>query len=98
MFLGTLASFAHGLPADAQAYGGSHEYANYAYGVFMAAAGFSLAETLNSANLYGAFFSSYSANKLNASSSTPAIPPENASNITNGFNDEANNTLCSVEK
>jgi hypothetical protein len=39
----TLSMFKRGLPLDAQVlYGGSQDYANYSYGVFMSAAGYSL--------------------------------------------------------
>jgi RHS repeat-associated protein len=94
--LGLLANFRRGALLDAQVlYGGSQAYANYAYGDYMAAAGFSLEETLAGANLYGSNFSNYPAGTP-MDPNYPGIPAANVANITNGWNDEQNGTLCST--
>ena len=92
-----LLNFRRGSSLDAQMlYGGSQAYGNYAFGVFMAAAGFSLQATLNGANAYGAFASQYSANQLAGSEATgyPSIPPANVANVTAGFNAQQSGSLC----
>jgi len=105
-----LLSFRRGGILDAQVlYGGSQDYANYVFGVYMAAAGYSLPQALGFANAY-AGSPSFKANfpfigtkypKLKPSdfgtkyTKTPAI---NIANITAGFNDERNGTLCTPTK
>ena len=88
-----LASFARGGPLDAQAYGGSNNYANYVFGAYMSAAGYPLSQTLAGANLYASMFSTYpSSVPMDPNyKSTPAV---NVANITNGYNDQQNGTLC----
>jgi RHS repeat-associated protein len=79
---------------DAQLqYGGSQAYANYVFGVYMAAAGYSLSTTLNAANGYGGLFSNYPPGTPMDPNYTH-IPASNVANITNGFNDAQNGTLC----
>jgi len=88
------AQFYRGGLLDAQIrYGGSPAYANYVFGVYMSAMGSSLSQTLLAADAYGAFFSHYSP-KVPMSPSYPNIPASNVTNITQGFKDEANGTLC----
>jgi len=88
-----LASFHRGGSLDAQAVGGSTAYANYAFGDYMSAAGFSLSQTLASANAYAAGFSHYGPN-VPMDPNYPSLPAVNVANITKGFNDEQNGTLC----
>jgi RHS repeat-associated protein len=89
-----LASFHRGGSLDAQAAGGSTAYANYAFGDYMSAAGFSLSETLAAANAYAAGFSNYGPT-IPMDPNYPSLPAANVANITKGFNDEQNGTLCS---
>lgn len=88
-------SFRRGGSLDAQAYEGSIAYGNYTYGVYMSAAGFSLGFTLNAANLYAASPGKYTAlppNQFDANYTfTPAV---NITNITLGYNDQQNGTVC----
>jgi hypothetical protein len=56
-----LLDFHRGGSLDAQAQGGSPD-ANYVFGVYMNAAGYSLSQTLGAANAYGAGFSNYRPN------------------------------------
>jgi len=89
-----LIQFSRGGALDAQVlYGGSPAYANYVFGVYMSAAGFSLSGTLSGANAYGAGFSNYPGS-VPMSPNYPGIPASNVDNITQGFNDQANGTMC----
>jgi RHS repeat-associated protein len=87
--------FAAGEPLDAQAYGGSQAYANYVFGVYMAAAGYSLGFTLNAANAYASGNSSYPPSTP-MDPYYPATPASNIANITQGFIDEQNGNLCTT--
>jgi len=79
---------------DAQVqYGGSQAYANYVFGVYMASAGYSISTTLNAANAYGGMFSRYPPQTPRDPNYTH-IPASNVTNITQGFNDAGNGTLC----
>ena len=92
-----LLGFRRGGPLDAQVlYGGSQSYGNYAFGVFMGSAGWSLPDALNYANTYGALRSAYSADQLAGSAATayPSIPTANVANITNGYSAQQSGTLC----
>lgn len=90
----SLPAFHRGWFLDAQVqYGGSQAYANYVFGVYMAAAGYSLSTTLTAANAYGGLFSHYPSNTT-FDPQYPHIPSANVANITRGFNDERNGTLC----
>lgn len=89
-----LSQFHRGGTLDAQVrYGGSPTYANYVYGVYLAAAGWTLTEALQGADFYAALRSSYP-------KGTPmdpiykSVPAANFANITAGFNAEKNGTLC----
>jgi RHS repeat-associated protein len=88
-----LFSFHRGGFLDAQGYGASPEYGNYVFGVYMAAAGYSLSTTLDAANAYGAVASKYPADKPK-DPNYKHIPPANVANITNGYKAEQNGTLC----
>jgi RHS repeat-associated protein len=102
-----LISFRHGGIMDAQAYGGSPAYANYVFGVYMAAAGYSLSTTLDYANAYAGtptlkktfpFVGPKYPNRPLSyfSPSYPNTPAINISNIIAGFNDAQNGTLCTT--
>ncbi len=91
--LSNLASFRRGGSLDAQAQGGSTPYANYVFGVYMSAAGFSREQTLASANLYAALFSRYHANTP-MDPSYLSTPAENIANITRGYSAQQGGTLC----
>ncbi len=93
---GAVSLFKRGWPLDAQVlYGGSQAYANYAFGVFMSAAGFSLSDALAGANAYGANFSKYPLGTQMDPTYTK-IPASNVQNIIQGFNDQQNGTLCAT--
>ncbi len=93
---GALAMFKRGLPLDAQVlYGGSPAYANYAYGVYAAAAGLPLSVAFAGANAYASVFSSYE-RKPPYDENYKSTPAENIQNITKGYNDQKNGTLCSI--
>jgi hypothetical protein len=91
-----LYGFRRGGPLDAQVrYGGSTPYANYVFGVYAAAAGINLAQALTGANGYAARHSRYPAGKQ-YDKDYPATPAENVQNITAGYRDQKNGSLCSV--
>jgi hypothetical protein len=94
MNVSNLASFRRGGSLDAQAQGGSTAYVNYAFGVYMNAAGFSLSQTLTSANLYAALFSRYPPSTP-MSGKYPSTPAANVMNVANGYIAEQNGTVCS---
>jgi hypothetical protein len=88
-------NFKRGGELDAQRYGGSPSYANYVYGVYMSATGYSLAFALFAANRYGAKHSQYSFTPENpADISYPHIPATNVLSIARGYNDYVKGTLC----
>lgn len=93
--MGSLWNFKRGNSFDAQVqYGGSTDYGNYAFGVYMAAAGFSLQDTLGGANDYGRAFSHYPAGLYVMDvPDYPNIPIQNANMITQGYQDEVNGTM-----
>jgi hypothetical protein len=89
-----LSAFHRGGFLDAQVrYGGSQAYANYVFGVYTNAAGYSLSTTLNAANAYGALFSNYPTGTVMDPNYTH-IPAVNVANITNGFNADRTATTC----
>jgi RHS repeat-associated protein len=85
--------FGRGGGLDAQALGASADYANYVFGVYMAASGYSLNFTLSAGNAYAAGFSHYRPN-IPMDPNYPSTPAANVAAITKGFNDEQNGTLC----
>ncbi len=90
----SIASFHRGGSLDAQASGADNIYANYVYGVYFAAAGFSLNSALNGANTYAAAFANYDPNRpMDPTGTYPHIPADNLAAITKGFNDQLNGTL-----
>lgn len=89
------AQFYRGGLLDAQVlYGGTQAYANYAFGVYMSAMGVPLSLALEAANAYGALFSTYTNPKVPMSPNYPNIPASNVANITQGYMEEQNGTLC----
>jgi RHS repeat-associated protein len=92
----TALQFHGGGPLDAQHQGGSQAYANYVYGVYMCAVGWSLPDALEFANLYGFWVSNYKRNKQGRDPNFPGIPAVNVVDITKGCNDEQNGTLCTT--
>jgi RHS repeat-associated protein len=92
-----LLDFRKGAMMDAQAYGSSPAYANYVFGVYMAAAGYSLPATLNAANAYGFLRAKYPPS-VPMDPVYPSIPAANVINITAGFNAEKTATLCTVSQ
>lgn len=93
-----LLSFQRGGSLDAQAYGASTAYGNYAFGVYTSAHGYSLSFTLSAANAYGALFSTYKwSPTLQPDSTYTHIPAANVSNITQGYNDQRSGSLCNPQ-
>ena len=93
--LGALYQFHRGGALDAQAYGALPDYANYVYGVEMAANGIPLGAALGAANEYANLRSSYPSD-VPMDPNYPSTPAVNVSNITQGYNDQKNGTLCTV--
>ena len=92
-----LSQFYHGGPFDAQASGSLPAYANYVYGVYMAAIGWQLDVALSGANTYAGEFATYNWPLVGpASASYPNIPEVNVENITAGYTGEQTGTLCTV--
>jgi len=72
-------------------------YGNYVFGVYMQAAGFSLPQTLSGANAYAAYsklfnWKQYSGNQMDPNYSF--LPAASVANMTNGYNAQANGTVC----
>ena len=92
--LSNLYQFRAGGRFDAQPLGGSPSYANYVYGVYTAAAGYTLDQALAGADIYAQYRSRYPAGTPMDSPDHPFTPAPNVRNITAGFNSEQNGTLC----
>ena len=97
--VGVLSEFGRGGRLDAQAYNKSCHadcvaYGNYAFGDFMAAAGYNMQETLSGANSYAAARSSYPPQTVMDLPNYPSLPLVNAQNIEAGYNDEQSGHLC----
>ncbi len=90
--LWNLWEFHRGGSLDAQKYGASRAYGNYVFGVYMAAHGYTLPETLDYAQQYAFNFSRYRPGEPK-SPVYPSVPTANVANITKGFNDERNGTF-----
>jgi hypothetical protein len=91
----TLVTFRRGAELDAQVrYNGSHEYANYVYGVYLSAAGWDLQTALEGANDYGRERSVYRGTTMDLK--YIHIPADNVRNITLGYTDQRNGTMCTV--
>jgi hypothetical protein len=96
-FLGIsdLAQFGRGFPLDAQALGGSRSYGNYAFGVYMAAGGWTLPQALSGANDYAHYSgASYTPADGPMDATHPYILAANVANITNGYNAQLSGTVC----
>ncbi len=92
-----LTQFYHGGPFDAQASGSLPAYANYVYGVYMAAIGWSLNTALRGANAYAGEFATYNWPVVGPASPVYThIPEVNVQNITAGYTGEQTGTLCTV--
>lgn len=85
--------FKKGSDLDAQSYGASTPYGNYVFGVYNAASGTSLPLTLDLANVYGKYRSTYNPKETPMDKTYESIPAENVQNITRGYNDYINGTL-----
>jgi len=72
-------------------------YGNYVFGVYMSGAGTSLNSALNDASAFalasGAYFT-YRKNGYQMDPNYPLLPAANVANITNGWNAQANGTVC----
>lgn len=94
------ADFHKGGSLDAQPYAtGNHlqqaSYGNYAFGVFFAAAGVPLNQTLTAASTYGYWQQIWGAYKTQTlSPDYGGIPVANVQNIISGYNDQLNGTTC----
>ena len=88
--LGEMLHFRHNGMLDAGK-NGDRPYGNYTFGVYNAARGATLPETLDLANLYGKLGSSYDSEKLHPVYTS--IPVDNVQNITRGYNDYRNKAL-----
>jgi hypothetical protein len=82
--------FHGGGPLDAQAHGGSRADGNYDFGVYNAAAGIPLSGTLDLANTYGKYFSTYDPTQITMDQTYTHIPADNVQNITKGYHDYQN--------
>ena len=89
-----LAQFRRGGPLDAQVrYHGSTAYANYVFGVYLSAAGWTLPQTLDAANDYARARSRYPAGTP-MDPQYPSTPAVNIANITAGYYAQQNGSLC----
>lgn len=88
-----LANFSGPAIWNEQRQGASLAYANYVYGVYLNAAGFSLSTALWGANTYGQCCSTYGS-KVAMDATYTHIPAANVANITAGYEDERKGTLC----
>jgi hypothetical protein len=98
MNLFNLFNFRHGGSLDAQSYGSSPAYANYVYGVYMAANGQSLSTTMFGANNVAGAVATYLPNYVAANGGYdplyPNIPLSNTENILSGMIEQQNGSLC----
>jgi hypothetical protein len=96
-----LYQFRSGGALDAQYQGGMENYAytayaNYVYGVYLAAAALTLGEALTAADAYGT--GRYGDNGPSSTDPNyPSIPLGNVQNITQGYLDYYNGTLCTPQ-
>ena len=86
------AQVGHG--ADGKPYGGAPSYANYAYGIYMAAAGYTLPQALAGADMAAQLFSRYPVGTPMAGPQYPFNPQVNVANTTKGYNDQTKGILC----
>jgi RHS repeat-associated protein len=91
----SLLQFRRGAALDAQVrYGGAPSYANYAYGVYMSAAGNTLPQALALADTYAQFRSHYPVGTTMAGPEYPYLPQANVTNIINGYVSQQTGTIC----
>jgi hypothetical protein len=96
-----LYQFRSGGALDAQYQGGIENYAytayaNYAYGVYLAAAGLTLDEALTAAGAYGG--GRYGPDGPSSPDPNyPSLPMANVQNITQGYLDYYRGTLCTPQ-
>ncbi len=88
-----LFQFRAGGGLDAQPQGASPAYANYAYGVYMSAAGYTLDQALAGADIYAQYRSSYRPGTV-MDPNHPFTPMVNVMNITYGFTAQQMGTIC----
>jgi hypothetical protein len=88
-----LFSFRAGGGLDAQPQGASPSYANYAYGAYVSAAGYTLNQALTGADIYAQYRASYPSGTT-MSPTNQFTPEANVMNITYGFNAQQMGTLC----
>lgn len=97
----TLSKFRRGGQLDAQVrYGAEPPYANYVFGVYMSASGASLSQALMAAQDYARYAGApqvYRNAHRTMDKNYPDIPASNVENITAGYNDQKNGTLCTVQ-
>jgi hypothetical protein len=88
-----LFQFRAGGRLDAQPQGSSTAYANYVYGVYTSAAGYTLNQALAGADIYAQYRASYGPGTV-MDPNHPFTPMVNVMNINYGFNAQQNGTLC----
>ena len=88
-----LFQFRAGGGLDAQPQGASTAYANYAYGAYMSAAGYTLNQALSGADTYAQYRASYRPGTV-MDPNHPFTPMANVMNITYGFSAQQMGTLC----
>jgi len=92
--LANLASFRAGGALDAQPLGATPAYANYVYGVYMSAAGYSLNQALAGADIYAQYRSKYKPGTPMAAPNYPYTPQVNVAYITVGFDAQQGGHVC----
>src|SRR5581483_12028938 len=93
-----LFQFRAGGGLDAQPQGASPAYANYAYGMYINAAGYTLNQALSGADIYAEYRAHYPVTVPMARPDYPFTPVANVRNITNGFNAQQTGTVCHKER
>jgi hypothetical protein len=89
-----LGKFHRGGAYDAQAYGSNNVYANYVYGVYMSADGWSPSGTLTGSDLYAHYFGSSPLERpMDPSGTYPHVPADNLAAINAGFQDQQRGSL-----
>ncbi len=88
-----LFQFRAGGGLDAQPQGASPAYANYVYGAYMSAAGYTLNQALAGADTYAQYRSSYRSGTT-MDPNYQFMPEVNVMNIIYGFDAQQNGTLC----
>ncbi|MGH8158505.1 MAG: RHS repeat domain-containing protein [Rhodanobacter sp.] len=97
--LGALMQFKRGHSLDAQRYGSTPAYANYVFGVEMSANGMPLQGALSAAQGYAQYSGAtqvYKAAGDDMDPNYPGIPASNVADITQGYHDDQNGILCTL--